>query len=70
MDRWRCWLPRRPTSRAGLLRARVTVLVLLAVTVALALMLAVRYHLAWQPVVASILGSVPTLYVAWLAVPA
>jgi hypothetical protein len=45
------------------------VLVLLVVTVALALLLAVRYHLAWPPVVVSILGGVPTLYVAWLAVP-
>jgi hypothetical protein len=69
MDRWRRCLPRRPTSRAGMRRARVTVLALLAVTVTLALLLAVRYHLAWQPVVVSILGGVPTLYVAWLAVP-
>ena len=40
-----------------------------AVTVALALLLAVRYRLAWPPVAVSILGGVPTLYVAWLAVP-
>ena len=52
-----------------MLRARVTVLALLVVTVALALLLAVRYHLAWPPVVVSILGGVPALYVAWLAVP-
>lgn len=69
MDRRRRWLPRRLTSRAGVLRARVTVLALLALTVALAFMLAVRYHLAWPPVVVSILGGVPALYVAWLAVP-
>ena len=69
MGRWRRWLPRRPTSHAGLLRARLTVLTLFAVTVALALLLAVRYRLAWPPVVVSILGGVPTLYVAWLAVP-
>ena len=69
MGRWRRWLPRRPTSRAGLLRARVTVLTLFALTVTLALLLAVRYRLAWPPVVVSILGGVPTLYVAWLAVP-
>ena len=69
MGRWRRWLPRRPTSRADLLRARVTVLTLFALTVALALLLAVRYRLAWPPVMVSILGGVPTLYVAWLAVP-
>ncbi len=26
-------------------------------------------HLAWPPVLVSIVGTVPTLYLAWLAVP-
>ena len=50
-------------------RAGVTALALLAVTAALALLLAVLSHLAWPPVLVSILGSVPALYLAWLAVP-
>src|SRR5258708_4891900 len=69
MDRWRCWRPRRPTGRAGAGRAGVTALVVLIVTAMLAVMLAARYHLAWPPVVVSILGTVPALYLAWLAVP-
>ena len=42
---------------------------LFVVTAALALLLAVRYHLAWPSVLVAIGGTVPALYVAWLAVP-
>jgi hypothetical protein len=69
MDRLRRWLSRRPTSRADVRRARVTTLVLLAVTAALAVLLAVLSHQAWPPVLVSILGTLPALYVAWLTVP-
>ena len=69
MDRLRRWLSRRPISRAGVRRARVTVLALLAVTAALAVLLAVLSHQPWPPVLVSILGTLPALYVGWLAVP-
>jgi hypothetical protein len=69
MDRLRRWLSRRPTGRAAVRRAGVTALAVLIVTAALALLLAVLFHLAWPPVVVAILGTLPALYVAWLAVP-
>ena len=69
MDRLRRWLARRPTGRAGVRRAGVTALALFAVTVTLALLLAVLSHQAWPPVLVSILIGVPAVYVAWLAVP-
>ena len=56
-------------GRAGARRAGVTALAVLVVTAALALLLAVLFHLAWPPVVVAILGTVPALYLAWLAVP-
>jgi hypothetical protein len=49
--------------------AGVTALAVLIVTAALAVLLAVVFHLAWPPVVVAILGTLPTLYLAWLAVP-
>ena len=70
MDRWRRWRSRRPAGRAGARRAGVTALALLVVTAALAVLLAVLFHLAWPPVLVSILGTVPTLYLAWLRCPA
>jgi hypothetical protein len=70
MDLWqRRWRPRRPTGRAGARRAGVTALALLAVTAALSWRLAIVSHQAWPPVLISILLGVPTLYVAFLAVP-
>lgn len=69
MDGWRRWQPRRPEGRAGGRRAGVTALAVLLVTAALAVLLAVRYHLAWPPLVVAILGTLPALYLAWLAVP-
>jgi len=69
MDRWRRWHPHRPASRAGARRAGVTALALLVVTAALAVLVAVLSHQAWPPVLVSILGTLPALYVAWLAVP-
>ena len=56
-------------GRVSARRAGVTALALLAVTAALAVLLAVSFRLAWPPVLVSILGSVPGLYVGWLAVP-
>ena len=56
-------------GRAGARRAGVTALTLLAVTAALALVLALSFHLAWPPVLVSIAGTLPALYLAWLAVP-
>ena len=47
----------------------MTALALFAVTVTLALLLAVLSHQAWPPVLVSILLGVPAFYVAWLAVP-
>ena len=69
MDRLRRWLSRGPTRRADVRRARVTALALLAVTAAAAVLVAVLSHQAWPPVLVSILGTLPALYVAWLAVP-
>ena len=45
------------------------VLALLAVTAALAVLLAVLYHQGWLPVLVAVVGTLPALYVAWLAVP-
>ena len=42
-------------------------LALFAMTAALALLLAVLSDLAWPPVLVAILGTVPALYLAWLA---
>ena len=47
----------------------MTALAVLAVTAALAVLLAVLSHLAWPPVVVAILGTVPALYLAWAALP-
>ena len=47
----------------------MTALALFVVTAALAVLLAVLFHLAWPPVLVSIVGTVPALYLAWLAVP-
>lgn len=69
MDRRGHWHPRKHAGRAGARRAGVTALAVLLVTAALAVLLAVRYHLAWPPVVVAILGTLPALYLAYLAVP-
>jgi uncharacterized protein YidB (DUF937 family) len=47
----------------------VTALALLVVTAALAVLLAVLFHLAWPPVLVAIVGTVPALYLAWAALP-
>jgi hypothetical protein len=39
------------------------------VTAALAWRLTLSFHLAWPPVLVSIVGTLPALYLAWLAVP-
>jgi hypothetical protein len=47
----------------------VTALALVVVTASLAVLLAVLFHLAWPPVLVSVVGTLPALYLAWLAVP-
>ena len=47
----------------------MTALALFVVTAALAVLLAVLFQLAWPPVLVSVVGTVPALYLAWLAVP-
>jgi uncharacterized protein YidB (DUF937 family) len=47
----------------------VKALALLAATVALALLLAALSHQTWPPIVIAILGTLPALYLAWLALP-
>jgi hypothetical protein len=63
MDRWRCWLSRRPEGRAG--AALVT-----AGFVGLALLLAFVFHLGVAAVATAIVGTLPALYLAWVVVPA
>jgi hypothetical protein len=69
IDRLRSWRPPRPTSRVGARRAGWTVVAVLVVTAALKLLLAFHYHQPLQPVVVSILGTLPALYLAYAAVP-
>src|ERR1035438_6470741 len=65
----RRWRLRKVAMRVGARRAGVIALAVLIVTAALAVLLAVLSHLAWPPVLVAILGTVPALYLAWLAVP-
>jgi hypothetical protein len=69
MDRFRRWRPRGTEGRAGTRRAGVKALALLAGTVSLALLVAILSRQAWPPVLVAILGTLPALYLAWLAVP-
>jgi hypothetical protein len=69
MDHWRRWRSRRPAGRAGARRAGVTALALFAVTTTLAVLLAVLSHLGVAAIGVTILGGVPTLYLAWAAMP-
>ena len=69
MDRWRRWRPRRPEGRAGARRVGVTALAVLAVTAGLAVLLAFLFHLGVAAVVVAILGTLPALCLAYLAVP-
>jgi hypothetical protein len=69
MDCLRRWGARRPAGRAGARRAGATALAVLVVTAGLAVLLAVVFGLAWPPVMVSIVGTLPALYLAWLAVP-
>ena len=69
MDRLRRWRPRKPADRAGARRAGATAVAVFAVTAGLTVLLAVLFHLAWPPVLIALVGTVPALYLAWLAVP-
>ena len=69
MGRWSRWRPRRPTGRAGARRVRVTALAVFGVAAGLAVLLAFLFHLGVAAVVVAILGTVPALYLAYLAVP-
>ena len=68
MDLWRHWRRRGVAGRVSARRAGVTALALFAVTVTLALLLAVLTHRGWPSLLVSILPGVQALYVAWLAV--
>jgi hypothetical protein len=50
-------------------RAGLSALVVFVLTVALTIMVAVLYRLAWPSLLVAVLGTVPALYLAWLAVP-
>ncbi len=63
MDRLRRWRSRWPAGRAGAWRAGLTALA----TAALALLLAVLFHLGVAAVAVAILGSLPTAYLGWRA---
>ena len=56
-------------GRVSARRAGVSALAVFAGTAALAVLVAVLSGLAWPPVIVAILGTVPALYLAWLAVP-
>src|SRR5689334_6976866 len=72
MDRLKRWRPRGSAGPAGKRRAGVTALVLLAVTAALAVLLAAVFHLGVAAAVVAILGVLatgPGAYLAWAALP-
>jgi uncharacterized protein YidB (DUF937 family) len=69
MDRWKRWHSRGKANRAVPRRAGVKALALLILTGALASLLAVWSDQAWPPVLVSVIGTLPGLYLAWLAVP-
>jgi hypothetical protein len=70
MDFWRRrWRARRSAGPASARRAGVTALALLAAAAALAWRLSLSYHLAWPPILVSIVLGVPALYVGLMAVP-
>jgi hypothetical protein len=66
MDRWRDYLSRRP---AGARQQAVKALAVLIATAGLAILVAVITDQAWPPVVIAIIGTIPALYLAFLAVP-
>lgn len=66
MDRWRDWLLSRP---AGARRQAVTALAIMIATAGLAILVAIVTDQAWPPVLIAIIGTIPALYLAFLAVP-
>src|SRR5689334_2220236 len=66
MDRWRDWLSRRP---AGARQQAAIALAVLIATAGSATLVAVVTDQAWPPVLISIIGTIPALYLAFLAVP-
>ena len=68
MDGLSRWRSRLPGGRAGARRAGVSALALFAGTAALAVLVAVLFHLAWPPWWWRS-WRMPALYLAWLAVP-
>jgi hypothetical protein len=69
MDGLPRWRSRLPGGRVSARRAGESALAVFAGTAALAVLVAVLSGLAWPPVMVAILGTVPGLYLAWLAVP-
>ena len=69
MNRWRRWRSRRPVGRASPRHLAVTALAVLLATAGSAVLVSVLTDQAWPPAVIAIIGTVPALYLAFLAVP-
>jgi hypothetical protein len=69
VDHLKRWLPRKPTSLWGVIRAIGGMLALLAVATLIGWRLAIHYHLAWPPILVSIVVTIPALVLASLAIP-
>jgi hypothetical protein len=69
MNRWMGWGPGKAVGRWDAWRLRVAVAAVAAVTAGLAVLAAVLTHEAWAPVAVTVLGGVPGLVLAYLAVP-
>jgi len=65
-ERWRA---RLAAGHGSARRAGITALALLVVTAVLAWLLTLLFHVAWPPILVSIVGTLPALYLAWRAVP-
>jgi hypothetical protein len=60
---------RRPVGGLSTRQAGITALAVFAVTAGLTVLLAALFRLAWPSILVAIIGTVPALYLAWLAVP-
>jgi uncharacterized protein YidB (DUF937 family) len=69
MDRWLRWRSRRIVGRTGARHLAVAAVAVLAATAGFAVLVSVLTGEAWSPVVVAIIGTLPALYLAFLAVP-
>jgi hypothetical protein len=67
--RGQCGLVNGASGRDAARRAGATAVALLAVTTGLAVLLTILFHQVWIPVVVAIIGTAPSLYLAWAALP-